>query len=426
MNRKNFLAIVAGHIIERYDVIITGFYSSTLSPIFFPKSDPKLTAFFVFGSFASGFIMRPLGGLIYGHFGDKYGRRHPFINSLLWVSITTLIIAILPPYERIGAISSIIFIILRLLQGLCIGGEYAGAIIYFYESMIKNKIMAGSLICASGFLGGVIGLLLSAICTLYFMPAWVWRIPFFFGGCFGLICYFHRMYISETVSFKDYEYSNKTLKYPLSQVIRENKKALIATILIGAYDHLLLNLSTIFLPNILMQAYNLPIYKVAIFNTLIWLLWMNIILFTGYICQFIQQYKIMYWSSLLLLVTSVMLYFILPDTPDKNYIILLEVILFLLGATYFSSSSSYIPSLFLIEERYSGIAFGLNVGQAFIGSFIPLWASLVVTYTHTFRFMALVLFGCGIVGYLGIVIAKYCNSTALNNTYQKVGNVKYY
>lgn len=409
---KTLIAVTSGHIVERYDVIISGFFAVIFSSIFFPTSSASLSTFFSFASFASGFLMRPLGGVVFGHFGDRIGRRAPFINSIILVTIPTFTIGILPTYEQAGISVSIIFIICRLLQGFSIGGEYSGAIIYFFENITKNKKgLGGSLICATGFIGGVIGLLLSTLCSLPFMPSWSWRIPFMLGSILGIVSYVYRLKILETPIFQNIKNHQLTIQYPLFRIIKKQKRNAFCASIIGAHVHVLLNTATISLPSILLTTLNMPAFKVAALNTIIWFLWAIIIVVVGYVSDKVEKRKIMLWSSMISLSIIYPIFMCMGENSVFYAIICFQLIITLMGATYFAVTPSFLPSLFLPQERYTGLAFSINMGQAFIGSLAPLLISLLVSWVGIFKAVALVLIGSNIMGYFAVSKAKVIASS---------------
>ncbi|MBT5540609.1 MAG: MFS transporter, partial [Alphaproteobacteria bacterium] len=126
-NNRLILATSAGHILEYYDSTLYGFFAVMLAPLFFPSESPAIATICSFIVFAAGFVMRPFGGLIFGHLGDRYGRKIAFLLSIALVTVPTFGIGCLPTYEMIGVAAPFLLISFRLLQGISVGGEYGGA-----------------------------------------------------------------------------------------------------------------------------------------------------------------------------------------------------------------------------------------------------------------------------------------------------------
>src|SRR5436189_1033551 len=192
-NIKAIFAAMVGNALEYYDVMLYGFFAAMLAPLFFPTDNQITSTISSLGTFAAGFVMRPLGGIIFGHLGDKFGRRQALVLAIFLVTIPTFTIGILPTYADIGIAAPLILLLCRLLQGLCVGGEYSGASIFVIEySKRGREAFAGSILCAAGVSAGVLGTLVGFLSTLPFMPAWRWRIPFLIGSLFGLIGHYFR------------------------------------------------------------------------------------------------------------------------------------------------------------------------------------------------------------------------------------------
>lgn len=145
-NYKAILAAMIGNALEYYDVMLYGFFATMLAPLFFPTDNQAISIISSLGTFVAGFIMRPLGGFIFGHLGDKFGRRQALVLAIFLVTIPTFTIGILPTYAEIGIAAPIILVACRLLQGLCVGGEYSGASIFVVEySKRGREAFAGSI-----------------------------------------------------------------------------------------------------------------------------------------------------------------------------------------------------------------------------------------------------------------------------------------
>ena len=187
-NKKNIFAAMIGNALEYYDVTLFGFFAFIISPLFFPAEDPIVSGIYSLIAFAFGFVMRPIGGLIFGHLGDKYGRKSALVSAILLVTIPTFVIGVVPSYAQIGMLAPITIFLCRMVQGLSTGGEYFGASVFIAEHSKKSQRgFACSILSSSSFVGAILGTTLGAICTSSSMPEWAWRIPFLLGAVFGLV-----------------------------------------------------------------------------------------------------------------------------------------------------------------------------------------------------------------------------------------------
>ncbi len=281
--KKSMLAALIGHAIERYDVVLYGFFAASIAPSFFP-GEGGYSIIASYGSFAAGYLMRPIGGIFFGYLGDILGRKKSFLYSVLLVSIPTFGISILPTYDYIGIYAPIILILCRLMHGFCSGGEFSGAALYIGEhSELKSEGFNGSLVCAVGFLGVAVGTMIGSITTLPFMPDWGWRIPFFIGGVVTLASYVIRKKMDETPEFKKFKQSNSTLNNPLKAVFQSDIRNLMCTICIGATGHIFLYTTTIYLSTIYKNILHIQQSEILAINTFLMLYWMILVVAAGYI-----------------------------------------------------------------------------------------------------------------------------------------------
>lgn len=191
-----------GNIMEWYDFAVYGYFAATIGQHFFPSDDATTSLIAAFGVFAAGFLMRPLGGVVFGHIGDKVGRKAALTMSVLAMAIPTFLIGILPGYATLGPAAAVLLVILRMIQGLSVGGEYTTSIIFLVESADrKHQGFAGSW---SGFgaIGGILlGSAVGALVTLSFSQQavhdWAWRLPFLAGLFVGLAGLYVRRHIPE-------------------------------------------------------------------------------------------------------------------------------------------------------------------------------------------------------------------------------------
>lgn len=181
-----------GNILEWYDFAVYGFFATVIGRVFFPKEDPIAQLLFTFGIFAIGYLMRPLGGMVIGHIGDRFGRKEALSISVAAMAIPTFIVGILPGYEAIGLAAPILLTLCRMLQGLSVGGEYTTSIVFMVENAPKNRRgTAGALACCGAtlgiLLGSATGAALAAVMSPESLDSWGWRIPFLFGLVIGVV-----------------------------------------------------------------------------------------------------------------------------------------------------------------------------------------------------------------------------------------------
>jgi len=228
-----------GGALEFYDFIIFVFFASVIGHLFFPPDMPDwLVMIQTFGIFAAGYLVRPVGGIVLAHFGDKFGRKRVFAFSVFLMSISTLAMACLPTYATLGVGAPILLIVFRMLQGAAIGGEVPGAWTFVAEHVPANRVgMACGFLCSGLTLGIMIGSLIATAINWIFTPeelsAYAWRIPFFIGGIFGLLAVYLRRWLAETPIFTAMKNSHLLKdKLPLKTVLREHMHGVIISVLL--------------------------------------------------------------------------------------------------------------------------------------------------------------------------------------------------
>jgi MHS family shikimate/dehydroshikimate transporter-like MFS transporter len=205
--RRVVVSALVGATIEWYDFFLYGVVAGIVfNKLYFPGSDPVVSTLLAYTTFAVGFVTRPLGGVIFGHFGDKIGRKSMLIITLMIMGVATFLIGLVPTYAQIGVAAPLLLLLLRVAQGIGLGGEWGGAVLMAYEYAPKEKRgfyaslpqigLAIGLCLASG----VVALLSSLLTDEQFL-AWGWRIAFLISGAMVMVGMYIRLHVQETPEF---------------------------------------------------------------------------------------------------------------------------------------------------------------------------------------------------------------------------------
>ena len=202
---KTVVLSALGGGLECYDFIIFAIFAKNIGDTFFPASSTVATLIQSYLVFAIGYLARPLGGVIFSHFGDLYGRKKSFSVSISMMGISTLLMSFLPGFDKWGLLATVVFILLRIFQGLSIGGEIPGALVFVSEHFPLKKGAACAIILlflnCGLLLGDLIHVLLTRFLPENLFNAYGWRIAFFIGGFSALISFYIRRSLEETHSF---------------------------------------------------------------------------------------------------------------------------------------------------------------------------------------------------------------------------------
>ena len=235
--RRVIMASLIGTTIEWYDFFLYGFAAPLVfAPLFFPSADPISGTLLAFATFAVGFVARPIGGIVFGHFGDRVGRKRLLMLSLVMMGLSTVLIGLLPTYARIGIWAPVALVVLRVVQGFAVGGEWGGAVLMaaehgdsrrrgFWASWPQIGVPAGNLLAIAA-LAAVTGLL-----SHDDFLGWGWRLPFLLSAILILVGWYIRSSVSESVAFEDaLAEAEAPPKLPAMDVVRERPGA----VLLGA------------------------------------------------------------------------------------------------------------------------------------------------------------------------------------------------
>lgn len=228
-----------GGALEFYDFIIFVFFATVIGQLFFPPEMPEwLVLIQTFGIFAAGYLVRPIGGIVLAHYGDRYGRKKVFAFSILLMALSTLGMALMPTYATIGVAAPLMLIVLRMLQGAAIGGEVPGAWTFVSEHVPARRVGLACGFLTSGLSFGImLGSLIATAINSFFTPedvaAYAWRIPFLLGGVFGLVAVYLRRWLEETPIFEEMKKAKAlTKELPVNAVLKNYRHGVMISVLL--------------------------------------------------------------------------------------------------------------------------------------------------------------------------------------------------
>ncbi len=367
-NLRIFAAAMSGHILEFYDFTIFAVFAATIGRLFFPAINEFAQLLATLSIYAAGFFMRPLGGVIFGHIGDKYGRKVALAISVSFMAVATFSIGMLPSYEAIGITAPIILMLLRFIQGLCVGGDGVGSSIFVLESIANLKPgVIGGIVNAALTVGILLALLSGMVVNSIFgMDSEAWRYAFAAGGLFGFVGLYLRLRIAETPVFIQIERNHKIEKLPIKAVFRDNLPNCILTVaaggLTGGIAYIIMVYINIFLTKVMLHDQQLALYITAYGNICLIVL----LPIFGHCSDKIGYARQMVWAATLTAILAIPLYFLLASSNLYD-IILSTTIISVLTAAVYSPLYPFMLKLFTPQQRYSGIACSLNIGIALFG-----------------------------------------------------------
>lgn len=376
---KNNLAIVIGNALEYYDFMLYGFFATILAPLFFPSDDAVLLLIASMGSYGIGFLARPLGGIFFGHLGDRWGRKNTLSLSLILLTLPTLGLGLMPTYAAIGAWAPFLLILCRLLQGFCLGGETSGAMTYIIEnSPPHQKEKASAWLVVSCYAGTLLGTLLGSFFTLSFMPNWGWRLTFITGSLISVVGYYIRRKLKESPDFLAVKEKGEILALPLKDLLKKEKCTLLFSASLCAAVVVPFFLIFVYLNGILTQILHFEPHRVLFLNASLMFFWVLLLPCVGALAQRYGGEKVMKAGLLGMALLSFPLFLFLGVSPTFEGVLLAQLLLSIFASLFSAPTSAFLVRLFPPNKRYSGIAFGYSLGHAIFGGIPPLVISVLV------------------------------------------------
>ena len=375
--RRGIVAGVVGNMLEWYDFVLFGFLAAEIGAHFFPASNPTASLLAAYGTFAAGFIMRPVGGALFGWVGDRFGRKQALIWSVLAMAFPSFFIGLLPSEATIGLAAPVLLVVFRLLQGLAVGGEYMASSVFLVEGAMPGKCgWMGSWSPFGAFAGTLLGSAAGAIVNAILPPdavmAYGWRIPFIVGLAVGLGGLFIRRHFVERVPHQP------PAKSPLGESFRNHWRtilhlvALVAGLAVGFYTVF------VYAATWLAQVASVPARTAFEINTLAMAISLGVILYTGWLSDRIGRRRVLVVASGLLMVLALPLMALMARGHTGGIVVGQVVLAMLVGA-----ASGVLPATMaeLAPWRVRGtvLSVAYNLGMALLGGTTPLVAAWLVS-----------------------------------------------
>ncbi|MDQ2255345.1 MFS transporter [Enterobacter soli] len=377
--RKLVIASVLGNALEWYDFFLYGTAAALVfGPLFFPVGgDPLQGTLLAFSGFAVGFLARPLGGIVFGHLGDRYSRKMTLIMTLTLMGATTFVIGLLPVYSQVGIWAPLTLIILRFLQGVASGGEWGGGVLMLSENAPASRRGFYTAWSQMGVSGGFV-LSAFAFWLVQKLPesdfmSWGWRVPFLLSIVIFLVGVYIRKNIRESKAFTQAKPQEKHEKIPLLVLVREHPKALLQAIALRLPEN---GASYIFFTFSVVYAKHIGISTGDIISavTLAMLVDFFSILFWGALSDRIGLKPVYYIGVIGLLVMAFPFFWLLSTGSYGAIMLAMFLGLPFCHGAMIGTQPCIMSDLFPVRVRYSGLALGHEVGSIFSGGLGPMLA----------------------------------------------------
>ncbi|GEP58448.1 MFS transporter [Reyranella soli] len=389
--RRIIAAGAIGNVLEWYDFAVYGYFAAAIGRTFFPSEDKVAQVLAAFGIFAVGFLMRPVGGAVIGYIGDRLGRRTALTFSVAAMAIPTFLVGVLPGYQTLGLAAPILLTLLRMIQGLSVGGEYTTSIVFMVEhAKPGGRGLIGAMGCC-GAVGGILagsatGAVLASVMSEAVLESWGWRIPFMLGLVVGLAGFFLRRGIHEETKVKT------AVAASFLATVRNHRSLLLRLAALSVFNSVGFYLMFVYIVSWLQLVDGIAPARALGINTVSMALLLPLMLATAWLSDRIGRRPVLMAATAFAFVAAWPLFWMMHN-PDPALVLLGQLGFVLSVGAFVGCQPALMVETVPTEVRCTVIALGYNVTLGVIGGLSPLVATWLVDrtgndYSPAFMIMA--------------------------------------
>jgi len=408
--RRVLGASFIGNFVEWFDYAAYGYFAIVIGEVFFPQFDETARLLATYAVFAISFIIRPLGGIIWGAIGDKIGRKSALSWSIIIMSVATTLIAFLPTYDQVGLLAAVLLCLVRMVQGFSASGEYPGATSFIAEySPIAKRGLFTSMVPASTALGLLAGALISAALFHLLDPAdmqsFGWRLPFLLALPLGAIGLYIRLKLEDTPKFRALEKQRHVEEVPVRELFAHHRGKIIiafgATCLNAVGFYLILS----YMPTYLITEMGMDEAQSFIATSISLATYVAFIFLMGMLSDRFGRRTVLISASVLFICLTIPLFMML-DSASFITIVLIQIAFGALLTVNDGTLPCFLSEIFPTRVRYSGFAFSFNSANALFGGTAPFVATWLISVTGSKLAPAWYLVAAAILALVAMIIAK--------------------
>jgi metabolite-proton symporter len=424
---KVVFASLIGTAVEWYDFFLYGSAAALVfGALFFPEADPVNATLLAFGTYAVGFVARPLGGVVFGHFGDRVGRKKMLVASLMLMGVATIAIGLLPTYATIGIAAPLLLLACRLLQGFAVGGEWGGAVLMaaehgrdehrgFWSSWPQAGVAMGNLLAT-----GVLWVLAAVQSEADFL-AWGWRVPFLLSAVLVLVGLWVRLSVEESPVFKEArdeiaEKKQQDSHMPLLEVIKNYPREVFIAMGMRMAENISYYIFTVVVITYVTTYAGQdkgPILQALLIGSVVHFVWIPIV---GAISDRIGRRPLYFVGAIGVAVWSFP-FFSLVDKGGAGNLTLAVVVGLMLHALMYSPQAAFFSELFGTSVRYTGASVGYQLASIFAGALAPIIAVELLGSVEESNTTAVALYVCAasVLTLVAVSFAKETRASSLRH-----------
>jgi MFS family permease len=386
MQRRVIFASVLGNGLEWFDFVSYGYFASIIAKVFFP-AESNLSLMLTYATFAVGFVVRPIGGIVIGAYADRHGRRQALSLLILMMAFGTLTLGLTPSFATIGIAAPIIVVLGRVVQGISIGGEFASATALLVEHAPANRKMTfGSFQMSSQALGRVLATSAGLGVLLTFPPATVqdgaWRIPFLIGSLIGPFGFYVRYRLGESPEYQKLkEHAPNVARAPVREVLQRHWLQLICAIGLIIIGTSLTYIWNTYLPTYVVEQLHLPLWQGLLGVAVTSAIGIGTCVLGGWLADQYGPYRMFFLFTAISALISYPFFAYVLAAPGFGRLFLAQFVVLTLFGLLQGSGPGMLAGLFPVEVRSTGMAIAYNVGVTVFGGFAPLTVTWLIAAT---------------------------------------------
>lgn len=376
-----------GTTVEWFDFFIYGTASALVfGDVFFPEASPAIGTLAAFATFWVGFLARPLGGLIFGHFGDRVGRKRALVVTLLMMGFATMGVGVLPTYAQIGITAPILLILLRMVQGVAMGGEWGGAVLISTEHASRGKKLIYGAFAQQGApvgnLCATVAFMVIATLSDGALHAWGWRIPFLISALLVLVGLFIRLRLEESPEMRKVMQGNKAVRVPVKDVLRKHSKIVVLCVGATVAGVTLSYVKTTFALS--WATTDLDFSESQFLLVILVALIVQVVLqpFGAVLAERMDLRRAILWMLLPEIVLLPVM-FLLISTGSTALAMLGMAVTTIPTSLYYAALAGIIAQVFPVELRYTGMSISYQLCSTLFAGTAPLIGQFLLTTTNS-------------------------------------------
>jgi len=416
-HKRALVAACIGNFIEYFDFVIYGYFAAVIAQLFFPSDDPAASLLLTFAVFAISYASRPLGGIIFGHIGDRYGRKTPLAVAILLIAAATTSIGLMPTYQSIGIAAPILLTIARLVQGISVGGEYGGATSFIAEYAPANRrgFYTGWQTFTIGLallVGGGVASIITTVLTTEQLHSWGWRLPFLAGVPLGLVGLYLRLKLEETPHFTSVKAHDTVEKAPLLAGLRKEWRAILIGMGLISAPSACIYIFYIYMPTYLARVLEFSLADAQRANLFGLVFYCLLLPPFALLSDIVGRKPLMLFSALAIAVVTYPAFHLL-DANNFSQTVLGLCLMSLAFAPHSATALCAMSEIMPTKMRYTGLSISLNIPVTLLGGTAPFLATYLVSRTGNPLSPSWIVVGAAVLTLVSVLAYKETMRTGL-------------